>query len=243
MTTEIKQNRKHEDYPIDYAEIQRESPQRLIVLMPAAQPAPRDPAEKPRFFRWSWESSWPTDMVVSFADPALQASTELGGAWYIHAEYDFIQEIADIVAKIAEEHSIVSEDIIFYGSSLGGFGAISAAACIKGAKAVAEVPQIDFRNWIPGPKAMVEKYLTKEPLESFYEKFPERISVIDRIKVNEIFPHTKILTNPTEYSLADQQDFAAWVNATVNDARVEVIFTDLAQGHAPLNRENVVHLI
>ena len=243
MTTEIQIDERVPQFPINYVEVRRPQPRRLIVLMPSAQPAPRNPEDPPRFFRWSWADAWPHDMVIAFADPALQSSLELSGAWFINPQHDFIQIISELVKEKATEHRIKLEDIVFYGSSLGGFGAISAAACLKGAKAVAEVPQIDFRDWIPGPKKLVEKHILGESLDSFYDKFPERINVMERIHKSMHVPEILIITNPTEYCLDQQLKFAAESNALVNGATVKIILTDLAKGHAPLERKQVAHLI
>ena len=73
-------------------------------------------------------------------DPAIRVDNRLNGAWFINPEYDIIETIAAIVKENADTSGIPHSRIVFYGSSLGGSGAIAAAAHIPGSQAVSEGP-------------------------------------------------------------------------------------------------------
>lgn len=145
--------------PIHYLRTSRTRPKSIVVLFPSALNPNRGNRNRRIFVRSTWAKEWPHAEVICFSDPALDLDSRLNGAWFIHPSVDIIRVLADIIRDIASEHSIAEENMVFYGSSLGGFGALMAAACFSEVHAVAEVPQLDFRLWQRRAVLDVEKYL------------------------------------------------------------------------------------
>lgn len=131
----------------------------------------------------------------------------------MHPEHDVIRAFAGLVAEHARERGIPNERILVYGSSLGGFGAIGLAAHLPGARAVAEVPQIEFTHWMPLAVTFVEEELTG-PIEDHRAKHPEQVSLSARIRTAGHVPQATIFPNPEDLSFEDQQEFVAWANDT-----------------------------
>lgn len=229
--------------PIYYmATTQRTDVDSLLVLMPAARTV-RSP-RRPIYSRWSWNADWPHSHVMAFADPVLELSDRLNDAWYMHPEHDVIRAFAGLVAEHARERGIPNERILVYGSSLGGFGAIGLAAHLPGARAVAEVPQIEFTHWMPLAVTFVEEELTG-PIEDHRAKHPEQVSLPDRIRTAGHVPQATIFPNPEDLSFEDQQEFVAWANDTdlprTGHASLEI--TSQLTGHAIMTREDLVPLL
>lgn len=113
---------------------------RLFVLLPSA-PKPKAIKSRPLFFRSHWMMG---DLfkgnILCVADPVLMRRQELSITWMIGDEKkDYLKALAKIVKKLAASLGI--EEIVFYGSSAGGFDAISLAYEIDGSTAIAINPQ------------------------------------------------------------------------------------------------------
>lgn len=213
----------------------------MVVLMPSALAAGREDRSRLFFTRFTWESEWPESEVISFSDPAMQQDDRLDGAWYVHPAHDIIKTISEIVAERADAARIPHDRIVFYGSSLGGFGAIGAAAHLPGARAVAEVPQIDFANWIPRVVRALEDYILGMPLESYRELHPEQISLQDRLTLAGRIPELTIVTNPTDRCVDEQRAFFAWMYESdlPKSGPIEILETTRVKGHSVLSRKDI----
>lgn len=237
---------EHEDtrldgLPVHYKTASRQNPQSLLVFMPAALPSTRADRSKRIYSRFTWHEMWPTSEAMAFADPSLQQAEELNGAWFIHPEHDVIQAIADITVERAESLGIAPNQIAFYGSSLGGFGAIAAASCIDGARAVAEVPQIDFANWVKSAVTAVEKHITKMPIEEYRQLHPEQLRLQDRLLRSGRVPAIRLITNPDERHHDDQREFFSWARSCdlPKAGPFEFIETSEVSGHAVIPKTSV----
>lgn len=114
---------------------------RLFILLSGAATT-RDFSKFPNFNRWSWANLFP-GMVLSIADPTLAADPELLLGWYVGTSgINVSKELAALVTSIAAANGIDRSDIIFYGSSGGGFAAMMLAPLVGGgATAIAINPQ------------------------------------------------------------------------------------------------------
>lgn len=119
---------------------------RLYVLLSGA----RDLKTKawPNFDRWSWAPLFPGS-VLCIADPTLALdTTRLRIGWYAGtATQDWTQSLADLVRQVSHTIGALSSQVICYGSSAGGFGALALAARLGDATAVAINPQTDVLKY------------------------------------------------------------------------------------------------
>lgn len=217
----------------------------LLVLMPAALSGARRSRRGLTVSRFTWAHLWPTSEVIAVADPSLQEAEGLNGAWFIHPDHDIPAAIASLAAEKAEERDIPTERIMFYGSSLGGFGAIAAASTLAGARAAAEVPQIYFRNWIHSAIDDVEKHLIHMPIGEFELRHPEQLSLPDRLLHSGRIPGTLLITNSDELNLDEQTEFAEWARASElpKSGPVEQFITDRVSGHQVLDKATISWLV
>lgn len=230
--------------PIHYKATDRENPQSLIVFMPAALSLNREDRSKPIYSRFTWADLWPESEVMSFADPALQQAEELNGAWFIHPDHDIIQGIADVTRDRAEALGLAPEQVTFYGSSLGGFGAIAAASCLEGAQAIAEVPQIDLQNWMRSAWRLIEQHIMKMPIAEYREIRPEQLSLKDRLVKSGQVPPIRLITNPEDRQRDEQFEFFSWARSCnlPKSGPFEFFETTEVSGHAALPKRKVATL-
>jgi len=119
---------------------------RLYVLLSGA----RDLKSRawPNFDRWSWAPVFPGS-VLCVADPTLALDTDrLRIGWYVGTrERDWLQGLADLVGAVADKAGVATRQVVCYGSSAGGFGALALACRLGDATAVAINPQTDVLKY------------------------------------------------------------------------------------------------
>lgn len=240
-------DRRLGDLPLYFRETGRAASEAdsLLVLMPSALSNTRKDRTEIIVSRFTWANLWPKSEVVAVADPSLLESTELNGSWFIHSGHDVVAAIASLAEEKAEARGIPRDRITFYGSSLGGFGAIAAASALPGAHAVAEVPQIYFRNWSSSSTKAVERHLLRGSIEDFEVRHPERLNLPDRLIYSGHIPGILLITNPEEVRMREQCEFMEWVHESglpVSGA-IEQFITNRVSGHKILDKETMRRLV
>lgn len=224
-----------------------EGSRRLICLMPSALPGGK---EKPDavFHRWSWYAHL-QDNVISISDPTFSIP-EIYCGWFLgRGNIDLIKLVSDRVKRIASKLDVEAANIVFYGSSMGGFASMMMASMNKGALAIAEVPQFNLIDYpIKASIAAVEKYcLSNVSLQDFAIDNGHLVSVIERFVKERNIPNIKLITNPTdiEYGAA-----VAFMSSLPNlrdsfDYRgvVELCLLPDAIGHSPLPTAKAVRIL
>ena len=80
---------------------------------------------KPPFFdRWSWYKYF-DESFIAYADPMILYDDMLKLGWFVGDKEEwYIENVAKIIKKIAKNQKIMHEDILFFGSSGGGFSSL-----------------------------------------------------------------------------------------------------------------------
>lgn len=104
-------------------------------------------ATVPMFARWSYYE-FMNGSCLNISDPMYRMYDGLKLGWYYGSEEtDLQQKLAEMVTRIAEMIGVEKSNIIFAGSSGGGYASIVCASRIPGAKSIAVNPQIVLREW------------------------------------------------------------------------------------------------
>lgn len=216
----------------------------MVVLMSNALVPGREDRRFPAFHRWSWAMSWPDSHVLAISDPALRGNPIPDGAWYLDAKHDTIHAVAEVVAAEAEQRGIPMDRVVFYGSSLGGFGALCAAAVTR-SHAVVEVPQIDFQHWFPGAIKKVEEHVLHGSILDLRAAHPERVDVWERFLHEGHIPSFTIVSNELDKSFQDQLELIGKVreHPLYEKTRAELVITGLARGHQVLPKDEATAIV
>ncbi|MFQ2692839.1 D-glucuronyl C5-epimerase family protein [Aeromonas caviae] len=186
----------------------RKNSKNIIVFMPSAQPK-KDDIKNPIFHRWSWSKYLNEESIITFSDPSLYG-VKLHGSWFISNDenVDYIDEMAIFLMELLTKLNIHENNIIIYGSSMGGFGALMLSSKLNNAYAIAEVPQLNLLNY-PYKSSIyeIEKTSIHNTLDNFYIKHPERIDVYERFQKESYIPPFTILTNREDNEIQAHLDF------------------------------------
>ncbi|WP_416189513.1 hypothetical protein ACM67B_10140 [Neisseria sp. CCUG17229] len=113
----------------------------LFVILSAA--TNRSKNSLPVFNRWTWafKNLFPGN-VMCVADPTLEINEDLNLGWFIGtAEKNASKELADFILDFVKFNKIPSRNVIFYGSSAGGFAALYLSKEVNESAAIAINPQ------------------------------------------------------------------------------------------------------
>ena len=221
---------------------------KLLVFAPGA----RDPSStiedrnRPIFHRWSWEFE---ESTIHFNDPTTYLSHGLLGGWGIGTMSDwYLIHIANIITEIINNISISRNNVIFYGSSLGGFISIMLSILIKNTKSIAEIPQFDVSLWHftwPHLKRFCFNNLDETTI---LEKYGYRLDIIRMMEKEDYIPNSYIIVDCShEYDFKNinmpffkRLDELPYGNEKFN---LKFRFDGKNQGHAPLSYEKSFGLI
>lgn len=149
---------------------------------------------RPMFSRHSWDFE---ESVLLYNDNTRYAwDDDLGAGWGVGLPHDFfLENIGHIIVKIAKYFKIKNKDILFYGSSMGGFTSIELATMIKESYAIAENTQIDATKWMEQvyvKNGLPAKLYEKETLEKYQ---PYTYNALELMKKENYIPNLTIITD------------------------------------------------
>lgn len=221
------------------------SSRKLICFMPAAnsRKVNRDPLQLTRL---TWHEDLPELNVLAIADPSMSINNKLSGAWYLHPTHDVIEEISEFIVAQISLLGVEPHDVLFYGSSLGGFGALALASTLEGSSAIAEVPQIKVSNWpFPGAIKSMEDYILGTSFPDFEKLHPHQVNLQSRFWKSGRIPDLRILTNNRDNSYQDQIDFIESLKKLPlkRIGEQKLFETPNIVGHKPLDRGSAIGYI
>lgn len=223
-------------------------PKGLLCFLPSAQDRSKPP-NVPYFPRWSWEQEFIEYDFIVLSDPVLRMDLEVHSSWFLHNEIDVIADISDFIDALLAARRTRPADVLFYGSSMGGFAAIALASIVRGARAVAEVPQIDMTKF-PELNALhqVDEMLGGSgALDKLSKLHPERTNVLERVLAEKHLPSALIITNRADSAFNEHLEIAALSSDRLSQLRsVGAILLHVSArhaGHSVLGRSDASKLI
>ncbi len=202
----------------------------LIVFMPHALSAAPNDRIYPCFARWKWGADLAVSLIV-LDDPTIYQGDLQGGWFQGDATHFALDDAVKIILSVCKQCNIPTQNVILYGSSLGGFAALMAAAEIEGSLAFAEIPQTDL------PKYCFASVITKlcevvygnKNVAEICAKYPDRFMVIERYRKLQTIPRIKLV-----HELSDEPNGATQIYPFLS--KLAVLAKELQQ---PLENINV----
>ena len=158
----------------------------LIVFLSGA--AKREDRTVPLFHRWKWQTSLTSYHTAFISDPTLHLDDNLILGWYTgNEESDYTEILANLVLSWCTSLDLELNQVLFVGSSGGGFAALQLATLLPGAMAFVENPQTVTTEYLD---IEVEEHLricfpNGNPTK---QKSNSRLSVTQRINQHQQMP-------------------------------------------------------
>lgn len=144
---------------------------------------------RPYFSRISWAEDLPATAIY-YSDPtSYKKGCHLGWGYGTNDRW-YLMDIATLLKKLLSKLGIPLGQVLFFGSSGGGFTSILLASMFK-SRALAINPQIFVENYKEAPVRALKNSCLK-PGESL---LPERVDVLAAFRHLGYFPHIHILVN------------------------------------------------
>ena len=200
---------------------------------------------KPLFNRWSWTFD---DSTLYYHDPTLYLADDIYAPWGLGTpEVWYLEKIAIITEKIAQLLSVKNNDILFYGSSAGGFTSLMLSILVKDSVCLAEVPQFDITSWGSFWRPLKNASFDMDDKE-FVDKYRYRVSVMKLIQEHDYVPNAYILMDcSAEYDFTRQYlPFLKRLNNFTYDIKgnsMKLIIFGKNTGHSALPKDIILSLI
>lgn len=191
----------------------------------------------PAFQRWSWHNKFPGHTLY-ISDPMLKETADLGLGWYIGSRTrDINLDICRIVKSVAKNLKTPLSNVVFYGSSGGGFAALRALIEMPEAQAITINPQTLLTNF--------EGTSLQSYLNSFFEKMSKTDFSIQHSFRNSVVTRSALLRDSRiiyvqntldrhhmekHFSQLFSQDNGDWVTPYFKN--YELVFFEDDRGHS-----------
>ena len=162
---------------------------------------------RPLFHRFSWKFK---QSRVLFNDPTRYVdvdddfSKDLQGGWGVGTYDDYyLENIKDMVLIIAHHFGITDDNILFYGSSMGGFTSLMLGTMVKGSMVLADLPQLYLLNFGHFTYKVIGK-LYSEYSEEELDKVKYRFSFLEMMKKQNYVPDAQIFISCRPFDIDTQ---------------------------------------
>ena len=183
----------------------------------------------PRFLRWKYANKLQANMLC-IDDPMYKGNNDRGVRWYYGTkETSYLKEMVPIIKRISSILNIAYENIIFIGSSGGGYAANYLANVMDGTNAISMNPQFLPMNWKNGKIMEIFKQSYDIDLSNMND-IHERNNFIVKAKnsvflevinasstddyVGQFLPFCKNNNIVPHYGLSHQNNVITWLHCT-----------------------------
>ena len=206
---------------------------------------------RPYFNRVSWKFNQST---LFYDDPTRTiGGVDIVAGWGIGTPKKwYLKEIALIVKKIANilyayDKNNLYKNIIFYGSSMGGFMSLQLSILVKNSHAIAEIPQLNLMDWSYWHvlKSQLFPQFTNDEIK---DKFMHRLSFFDLIIKENYIPNAFLVLDCTDERDFNTQFKKFLVNLDklpyeCNENKIKIRIDGKNEGHKQLGYYEVYDLI
>ena len=215
----------------------------LIIGSGALPPTSKHDRSRPLMNRHSWEFD---ESTICYNDPTLYIDDELVGPWGVGTIDDwYLEKIAMIIEKIKKNIHIKNENLLFYGSSSGGFCSLLLSTLIKDSYSLAEIPQLNLKtNWRKHYLLLIKHCFNGLPEKEILERWSYRLKFIDLMKKEKYIPNAFLLLDYSYEPDVDMQYVPFFqelkeINGDITD-KIHIIIQWKNKGHTPQGYKETV---
>ncbi len=219
---------------------------KLLVIGSGALPSnSAHNRSRPYFNRHSWDFH---ESTIFYNDPTLYIDDELLGPWGIGTIDDwYLENIANIIEEIAKNIGIKNNNLLFFGSSAGGFTSLLLSILIKDSYALAEIPQFNLKNnWKRHYLLLINHCFKGLSEKEVWLKLSYRLNVIDLIKKENYIPNMFLVLDYSVKADVEMQYIPFFeelneINGNVGD-KIHIIIDWKNIGHQAMGYDDIIKL-
>ena len=238
----LKENEK--DLPIYFRLHKKEGSEKLVILFNGA--VNREKTGIMTFQRWSWAKDFDAN-VVNIADGTLDTGQIQIGWGVGNEDFWFIDKIDSLIKNLMEELNVAEHNLTLYGSSSGGFQALTCGLKFPKCNVIMENAQTDVRKYYP---SAVEKLASAAfpslKFEEFCSNYEHRLSLNTIIDNSNKSPHTLVIQNINDKFHMKNHTLSLLNHlkeSNIDDCLFEFFFYFGANSHSPMSKEKLLLLI
>ena len=173
----------------------KDNSDKMIILGSGSIPRLLKPKfkDRPVFNRVTWPFQ---ESTIYYNDPTRKINGELTGGWGLGTPDNwYLKEISNIIKIIAnkiyeyETPKDAYKNLIFYGSSMGGFMSLQLSILVKNSVSVVEIPQFDLCKWVYWPTLKKELFNDSDT-EKIKKKYSYKLNIFDLMLKEKYIPNT-----------------------------------------------------
>ena len=206
---------------------------------------------RPPFFHgWSWYDSFEENFLV-YSDPTHYFSDKIHLGWYVgDRDTWYLEVISNIVKKFAVNRKIANNNILFYGSSGGGFAAIELATLNRGSNVLVNNAQffvMNYQSWgVNRLFELLSQYFPSYDRDEIYQEIKHRLNLIELFKKMKYVPNIHYYVNVNSKEDINNQCIPFLKKIVDMDYFTDdfdIHFYHDNHGHDPLVKEKSVEII
>ena len=202
---------------------------------------------KPFYTRWTWNYN---ESFLCYNDPSRYLDKRIRGGWGVGTENEYyLENIKNIILKICDKLDIINENILFYGSSMGGFMSLMLATMVKQSTALADIPQLNLIHLKDHWDDFKKFFFKNRSDEYIIKNYGHRFNVIEMIKKEKYVPNALLVLNytyPEDARLHYQQFFSEKLcDVPFNEVsnNLKIIINGKNKGHEPLSPTDSMYIV
>lgn len=222
---------------------------KLICFGSGAEKRNEKNFNRPVFQRHSWYSEFDAS-VIYYSDPIFLRSKKAVCGWCVGTPQEYyLVYIKEIIEKLCINKNIKNQNILFFGSSAGGFTSIQLGTFFKRSKVLVNNPQIDIRNFSENYYNILLnvcfRNMDKEIVE---KKFSDRFNIFSTFKKENYFPNIYYLLElysdiDFEYNLIPFLREIKKLNFINSKNSIQIMIYNEKGTHAPLSKTETIEII
>ena len=225
---------------------------KLLILGSGALGNRKFDRSRPYIERHSWDFKQST---IHYNDPTYYVDDHIKGGWGVGTENNYyLEKISVILEILIKKLNLKRKNVLFYGSSAGGFTSLILATLVKGTMSLSDIPQIYVHKYISlrgqggGWKIIREFGFPDISDDEFLKLFSYRLDFIEMAKRENYVPNAYLVLDcsvdldfNTQYvpflESLNELPFNEFSN------RLKLIITGRNKGHSALSKDDSIHLI
>ncbi len=235
-----------DDMPFEFLLNIKPDSKKLIVMGSGAYNAEK--MSPPIFQRYTWHDDFECSSIY-YNDPTLYLGKMNLGWGYGTKDEHYIETIGAILRVMIDKLHIKNENLLFYGSSGGGFTSLMLATFMKGSKALVNNPQTIITNYFKKHVLALYKTVYPDSKEDYNNIFiNHRINVTEYFKKNSYIPNIYYAQN---LSCKDDVDNhlipfikeTSKLDENIFNKITMYYYSNVSEGHNPLDKESTLKMI